>query len=187
MEWIMNGFLLLKTIIGSVLFVCAIVFIIVAFKVGWKYMIQEERCSEKIKGSVCAYSKRNVGGEYSVIRLPIVKYTVDNKEYEIVGPEYSSYRIRSTVNPFASSTKHNWDIQGQRFRYTIHRKAFINIITNPMKEIYPIGTELDVFYDPNRPTLAYVLRYCKRKHLFWLFMIAGIVTLIIDIMILILI
>jgi len=49
-----------------------------------------------------------------------------------------------------------------------------------MEKIYPIGSEIDVYYDENNPKLAYVLRYCNRKWTFWLIFLSGLFTLVLD-------
>lgn len=53
---------------------------------------------------------------------------------------------------------------------TISRIAnsFVDIVKNPLVELYPIGSEIDVYYNPDIPKLAYVLRYCNKKWEFWL-------------------
>lgn len=53
---------------------------------------------------------------------------------------------------------------------TISRIAnsFVDIVKNPLVELYPIGSEIDVYYNPDNPKLAYVLRYCNKKWEFWL-------------------
>jgi len=47
--------------------------------------------------------------------------------------------------------------------------------------MYPLNSEIDVYYDPNNPKLAYVLRYCNKKWAFWLTFLTAIVVLITDI------
>ena len=55
---------------------------------------------------------------------------------------------------------------------------------NPIRQNYPIISEIDVYYDSNNPKLAYVLRYCNKKWMFWLMFFIGIAVLILDIAIL---
>ena len=40
-------------------------------------------------------------------------------------------------------------------------KGNIHISTNVLKEHFPIGTELDVFYSPQNPNKSYVMRFVK--------------------------
>ena len=55
-----------------------------------------------------------------------------------------------------------------------------------MAHIYPVGTEMDVFYDPKKPRLAYASRYCDKKWVFYLMLFSGLAILIVDILILVL-
>lgn len=52
-----------------------------------------------------------------------------------------------------------------------------------MEKIYPIGSEIDVYYDESNPKLAYVLRYINRKWTFWLIFLSGLFILVLDIII----
>ena len=36
-----------------------------------------------------------------------------------------------------------------------------HISTNALKEHFPVGTELDVFYNPQNPNKSYVMRFVK--------------------------
>ena len=69
---------------------------------------------------------------------------------------------------------------------TISRIAnsFVDIVKNPLVELYPVGSEIDVYYNPDNPKLAYVLRYCNKKWEFWLTFFGGVLVLVLDIIIL---
>ena len=47
----------------------------------------------------------------------------------------------------------------------------IHISTNVLKEHFPIGTELDVFYNPQNPDKSYVMRFVKNPAIKVLFFI----------------
>lgn len=70
---------------------------------------------------------------------------------------------------------------------TISRIAnsFVDIVKNPLVELYPVGSEIDVYYNPDNPKLAYVLRYCNKKWEFWLTFLGGVLVLVLDIIILV--
>ena len=72
----------------------------------------------------------------------------------------------------------------QRLLVNYNVNSIINIHKNPMEKLYPKDSEVDVFYDPNNPKLAYALRYCNRKSMFWLMFICVLVVLLTDISIL---
>ena len=79
--------------------------------------------------------------------------------------------------------------EDEKQRLVIKRgtNSLVSVRENPMAKLYPKGSEIDVFYDPMNPKLAYVLRYCDLKWTFWLTFISGIVCLLINVLILVLI
>ena len=50
-----------------------------------------------------------------------------------------------------------------------------------MQRLFPLYSEIDVFYDENNPKLSYVLRYCDRRFWFWFMLVVAIIILVIDI------
>ena len=140
----------------------------------------------KDNGSGKGYTMFSYGGENAGVHLTIVHYCVDNKEYKVVGPKYKSYVVKSNIGPLSDNSA---IYQGNSQVLIINRcsNSFVNIRTNFMEEIFSVGTEVDVFYDPKKPKLAYVLRYCNNKWCFWLTFLAGmgvVVFMIIDLIIL---
>lgn len=55
---------------------------------------------------------------------------------------------------------------------------------NPTCRQYPFNSEIEVYYNPENPNLAYVLRYCNKKWMFWLMFFSSIFVLVIDLIIL---
>lgn len=127
----------------------------------------------------CFYCK--VGGEHSGVHLPIVYYEVKGTEYKVTGPEYKSYRTVTTSSPLESNSEVKYK-EDEKQRLIIKQKvnSFISIYKNPMEKMYPLGSEVDVYYDESNPKIAYVLKYCNRKCAFWL-IFSGLFTLILDI------
>ena len=62
--------------------------------------------------------------------------------------------------------------------------SFAGVYNNPIEELYPINSEIDVYYDPSNSKLSYVLRYCNKKWLFYLTFCSALLTLVIDLLIL---
>ena len=54
---------------------------------------------------------------------------------------------------------------------------------DPIKGMHPLNSEIDVYYDPENPKLAYVKRYCNKKWMFWAMFVSGIIVLITDVII----
>lgn len=158
---------------------------VAAYLFGWKYMVQEKRCTEKTMGTVIRYSFMRHGIDGNSTSLPIVKYKVDGNIYQVRGPEYAWYV--STRNTFskkiATEHKHTKDPSEQVYRQDVKYNPVIGVVKNPMTEHFPIGSQVEVFYDPKNPKLAYVLRYANLKWMFWLFFGSGILCLIIAVFI----
>ena len=168
------------------LLIWAVALFLIAYLMFYKYLVQEKRCTAKTTGVVKGYTMLSYGGENAGVHLPIVHYYVDNKEYKVVGPKYKSYVVKSNIGPLSDNSA---IYQGNSQVLIINRSSnsFVNIRTNFMEEIFPVGTEVDVFYDPKKPKLAYVLRYCNNKWCFWLTFLTGIAVvmfMIIDLLIL---
>lgn len=159
-----------------------IILFFIAFKFFYKYLIQEKKCTSKVKGIIKRYTLFSYGGENSPICLPVVFYEVNNKEYKVVGPEYKAYKIITKSLPSHS----NMEYKEEKQVLTISRIAnsFVDIVKNPLVELYPVGSEIDVYYNPDNPKLAYVLRYCNKKWEFWLTFFGGVLVLVLDIIIL---
>ena len=114
-----------------------------------------KRCSSKTVGTVVGYdSKHRVGDGYWPA---ILAYTVNGAEHRVTGPFFKAYMTKSVTSPLADN-----DIQVStendvlRVSYSLNSVASVHL--NPYKRLYPIGTELDVYYNPADPDDAYVER-----------------------------
>ena len=180
----MKGYASFQTSLYLMLCVTAVVLIVLGCRFGWKYMIQKKRCTEKTTGIVVGYTKRTRGGEGSRVRLPIVEFTADQKQYRVVGPEYRAYVTKTSRRTAKKGAEHEFttDVYRQTFRESIRESGFLDVVSNPMEELFPQGTQVPVFYDPERPKLAYVLRYCNCRYIFWLPLWTGLVLLLVDLL-----
>ena len=176
----MSDIEIIKLVFGIFLSVFGVVLIFLAFLLFYKYFVQEKRCTSKIEGVIKRYSFVNYGGRH----LPIVYYTVGGIEYKVKGPEYK-WVIEKTVSTPFSENKVEYKESNQNMTINRSMNSFCSIYKDPMRDRYPLNSKIDVFYDPNNPKLAYVLRYCNKKCFFWIMFISGIVVLIIDLLILI--
>ena len=169
-----------KLVFGIMLSVGAIVLFVLAHKLSYKYLIQEKRCSSKIKGVIRKYTLASRGNG---IFLPVVFYNVNGKEYKVVGPEYKLYK---TTTKKSSSSKNKMKFEEKNQIFTIQRtvNSFGSIYGNPMKILYPLYSEIDVYYDPDNPKLAYVLRYCNKKWNFYALLFSAVFVLAADLLIL---
>ena len=80
-----------KLVFGIFLSVGSAVLLLIAFKLYYKYLIQEKKCTAKTVGTVVRYTLATRGGENPPVCLPVIAYTVNGKTYTIVGPEYRGY------------------------------------------------------------------------------------------------
>ncbi len=179
----MSEILITKIVFGILLSIGMLVLFVLAFKLFYKYLIQEKRCTSKIKGTIKKYTLASRGGENSGVHLPIVFYNVNGKEYKVVGPEYKAYITISKSSPF-SKNKMEYKENNQVLKINRTSNSFVGIYKNPIEELYPINTEIDVYYDPNNPKLSYVLRYCNKKWLFYLTFCSALLILVIDLLML---
>lgn len=183
----MKGYASIQMTLYLLFFLCAVVMIVMGCRLGWKYMIQKKRCSQKADGIVVGYTRKIRGGEGSQIRLPMVEYTVDGVQYRVVGPEYRAYMTKTAAASAKKGTEHKYttDVYRQTFKETIYRGSFVTVVGNPMETLFPQGSSIPVYYDPERPRLAYVLRYCNCRYIFWMPVMGGILILLTEILLII--
>lgn len=175
---------ILKYFLGTALLLGGAVLMLLSFLTSYKYLIQEKRCTAKVKGIVKGYTATGTGS--SGVHLPVVRYTVDGKEYKAVGPNYKMVVTKSISTPFSKNSS-TYKEEGQILHINRSTNSFVGTYKNPMAELYPLNSEIDVYYDPNNPKLSYVLRYCNNKWMFWLMFIAALTTWMSYILILILV
>lgn len=178
----MDEITVIKIVFGILLGLGGMVLLILAFALGWKYMVQEKRCTAKASGTVFRYA---YGSKNGGVRLPVVRYTVDGREYKVTGPQYKAYVSVSKTSPTAENTQ-EYSEDNQVFKVRNTNNSFVGIVKNPMSELYPLGSQIDVFYDPQKPKLAYVLRYCNLKYIFWVLFSGAVLVWLIDLLILLL-
>ena len=166
-----------RLLIGLVLLSISILLFFLAYKIGWKYMLQEDRCTAKTTGRIVGYSMWRHGN--SALRLPKVEYETNQGVFTMTGPEYRSVIVSSVSTPFRKQqeTDYTTDIYAQSFRCHIRKNSLFSVEGNPMRELFPLGSEIDVFYDPYNPQLAYALRYANKKFVFYLLLFGGLLLL----------
>ena len=151
----MSEIFVTKIIFGILLSLGVFVLLFLSFKLFYKYLIQEKRCVSKVKGTIKRYTLVSHGGENSGVHLPIVFYNVDGKEYKVIGPEYKSYKIITKSSPLNSN---NMEFKEKNQVLTINRdlNSVVGVCKNPIESLYPIDSDIDVYYDPKKPKLSYV-------------------------------
>ena len=129
-----------------------------------------KRCTEKTEGVIIRYSY----ALYNGISLPVVEYTVNGKQYKVLGPKFLyaiSNTISSPVGSIVSDVKMDIFEDGeipQVLRYKIYRNSFISLNKSPLEEYFPVGSRVAVYYDPKKPKHSYVERPLKPGPYAWL-------------------
>lgn len=180
---ILSDTTIIKIIFGILLTIGGSILLFLSFKLYYKYLIQEKRCTTKTKGIIKKYSVASYGD--AGIHLPIVYYVINGKEYKVKGPEYKLYKTISKSSPFSDNSM-DYSENNQILTIKRIKHSNITIMKDPIYELYPLHSEIDVYYDPTNPKLAYVLRYCDKKWTFWLTFISACILFILDASILIL-
>ena len=129
-----------------------------------------KRCTEKTEGVIIRYSY----ALYNGISLPVVEYTVDGNQYNVVGPKFImaiSNTISTPLGSVVSDVKMDNLEDGeipQILRFQIYRNSFISLTKSPLMERFPIGGKVAVYYDPNKPKHSYVERPLRPGRYAWL-------------------
>ena len=163
----MNETQIIKLVFGIFLSVGSAVLLLIAFKLYYKYLIQEKKCTAKTVGTVVRYTWATRGGENSPVCLPVVAYTVNGKVYKVVGPEYKGYQTVTKSTPW-SENNYSCCEKNQVLYINRSMNSMFGFSRNPMAALYPKQSTVDVYYCPGNPKLAYVLRYCNKRWAFWL-------------------
>lgn len=166
---------IIRLVFGIFLGLGGAVLLLLAFTVGYKYLVMEQRCTCRTNGTVTGYNAVSYGGEGSAVHLPAVRYTVEGQEYQVTGPRYRGYVTRTVSTPFAENACRCYEKNGV-LHIERSRNSFAGISRNPLAEQYPIGTVLPVWFDPQKPKLSYVLRCPNNKWIFWLLFLFGLVV-----------
>ncbi len=110
-----------------------------------------EQCTVTTKGMVIKYTLWNNNG----VHFPIVEYIVNNTKYN------QRLKYGWVVKKTSSFNKINTEVENDVKDRNLVIKSNAHISTNALKEHFPIGTELDVFYNPQNPAKSYVMRFVK--------------------------
>lgn len=168
----MDGSMAVIIILGVITLIAGGIMCLLGFLIFGKYLTQQKRCTSRAIGEVVGYTLTIYS---SVLRYPIVKFTAeDGNEYKVKGPEYRMHSRVTVAGPFV---KHNgFNVKENDEKQTImitsgnlSGEVEYRYGENPLAKRYPIGTQLEVFYDPAAPKKGYVKRYCDKRFMFWLF------------------
>lgn len=129
-----------------------------------------KRCTQKTEGVIIRYSY----ALYNGISLPVVEYTVDGNLYKVVGPKFLSAISNTISTPLGSIVS---DVKTDNFengeipqvlRYKVKGNSFLSYTKSPLKERFPIGGKVAVYYDPKSQTFL-----CRKTTKTWAICMVG--------------
>ena len=153
----------------------AVAALLVWFFLYYRKKHYTELCSVKTTGTVVRYND---------IRLPVVEYTANGRTYTVVGPKFSATVTKSFSSPFhraktdiTSNLTTREDLPDE-LKLNLRKSSLAGLTESPLLELYPIGSQADVFYNPRKPKMAYVQRFPRpQKVLYTLILLLGITFL----------
>ena len=174
---------IINIVFGTMFEIYGIALIVIWYLAYQRKKNMDKTCTACTTGKVIRYS--NNGN----INLPLVQYQVDGKSYKVVGPKFRGYvnvntpslkqGIESEVTSNLTTREDLPDI------IKIHRKsnAFVSVSKNPLAQLYPVGSDAPVYYDPANPKRAFVQRFIAPSKFFLYALFLGIVFIIAGIVI----
>lgn len=139
-----------------------VVTIIISYIFGIRPKRKAERCTEKTTGIVIGPSIYMYNDN---IRMPSVEYFVDGQRYKVAGPRFKYVVTKNIHTPlhdphtqFASNLNTRDDLPDHLEIYA-SGNSFIRITESPVMKLFPVGTEVNVYYNPHKPQESYVIRY----------------------------
>lgn len=166
--------------------VFSITMFIVWYFVYFKRKNKEKRCSEKMIGKVIRYSMAN----YNNVHLPVVEYYVNSKRYTVVGPRFKLITHKKVRNSFynresvINSNLTNKDELPDSLKYEYYSNGIVSIQKLPLYDLYPINSEVTVYYNPLKPKESYVQRYIKPSKFLNFILILGVIFLLVSVILL---
>ena len=161
-------------VVSIIMFIVAIIlFIIWYFSYYKKSKIRYEEYIKTI-GEVDRYSGNQMGMD-----LPIVQYKVGDTIYEAIGPKFRgiimSYGSKDKPNKRTNlTTRENLPEYLETYNYDPYASS-------PLYDLYNIGDIVDVYYDPNDPSKAYVQRFLRPSEWLHILLIISIIVLILGV------
>ena len=148
------SFFVIFMLIGLILLILSLI-----FKSKDKKMV--EQCSLTTKGKVIKYTLWNNNG----VHFPIVEYIVNGTKYN------QRLKYGWIINKSSSFNKVKYEVENDVKEGNLVINSNAHISTDALKEHFPVGTELDVFYNPQNPDKSYVMRFVKNPAVKVLFFI----------------
>lgn len=118
-----------------------------------------KRCTAHTQGTVLRAAALNYGG----IHVPLVEYYVDGTAYRIAGPRFRGASVREITTPEQTETTVQTNLKSKE---TLPPKLRVKIthgpvrsVESPLMQLYPVGSFVEIYYDPQKPKRAFVQRF----------------------------
>lgn len=153
--------------LGVILALSGIIINIIAKK-------QNKSCTKQTEGIVIQYGFPGDGRMH-----PIVEYVVDGNCYKAKKKFRGVKRIRISGFPINVQSKAYEDEKGW-----LHVKSgTITNLSQLAEQLWPIDSKMTVYYNPNNPKMSYVDRPILKSFTSVIFIIIGIVTILLSVLV----
>ena len=158
--------MLVKLIIIGVFCGIALALVLVGLLLMRSGVRMQGRCSACTMGKVVGVSNMKA---MDYIHLLNVEYEAEGKTYRVAGPKFSSVRYSIVKTPhkrvratFISNLDGcTAETLPARLECRVDANSAVSIARTPLLDLFPIGTEVPVWYDPENPNTAYAFRWCR--------------------------
>lgn len=139
----------------------AIAIWICAWAFCFRKMGMEKRCHMRVTGRVARWSAVRYGG----FHIPLVEYTVAGRIYKVAGPKFLSVVTTSVSTPFQNpKAQYETNLTSReelprKLRIKVYRNSLASVEVSPLAKLYPLGSPVDVWYNPDKPKEAFVQRF----------------------------
>lgn len=126
----------------------------------------QERCSACATGRVVGVSNMKA---MDYVHLLNVEYEARGKTYRVTGPKFSSVRysvVKTPRKPVMAAFTSNLDgctaeTLPACLKCRVDANSAVSVARTPLLDLFPVGTEVPVWYDPENPNTAYAFRWCQ--------------------------
>ena len=121
----------------------------------------ERRCTARALGRVVRWSAVRCAG----VRIPLVEYEAGGRTYRVAGPKFVSAVKTVVSTPFEDpEVRYETNLTTRedlptRLRVRVRGNSIASMGVSPLAELYPVGSEADVYYNPCKPKEAFVQRF----------------------------
>lgn len=163
-------------------YLIGVIFVIIGLYILRKPGRLRERCSGEVEGTVIDYNESDdertsaddsgMNDFMDGIKRPVSEYTVDGKTYKVVGPAYFcqiDYRQKQSPEDMGTFEVENDVLYVHRIKNHFTKEYTFN----PYEKLFPVGTEVRVYYDPSNPGFSYADRILENPRFAKIFIAIG--------------